>query len=918
MKNNLTRRFLSLVLAVLMIVPAMALAVSAADEHTHVGNGWLSDDKKHWQLCTADGAVFGDADHDHSGEWLEDAANHWRVCAVCGAFIDSNKHVDSNKDEYCDYCGISTHVHVATGKWISNEENHWKLCSCGQVAVSEKHIENARGYCSVCGVYVHTHKAKNESEWLKDVDNHWQVCACGEVINSAKHVDANPADQACDVCAASIHTHDKNFGDYLKDAKNHWKLCSCGVIVEETAGAHADNDANNACDFCGYNMAADVHVHAAQGEWLKDKDKHWLLCSCGEMKYYYADHTFKDGVCIACGYVSSSVSVGGSGVIGNWNITVCPDCCVPAGTQIVTDCYSATANEAKNAVKASYDGVSINSVVKFTIANSKISVASNSIVVGGQTLKSGEIFSVFGKQYVVDYTSAGAIYARFISLCDNKTIIYNKVTKTVETVFEDTIVRKSNTKAIVNGVEYDAVFAYGSSRYFLYKNGIPAGMVNASSASFYPGYDPASLVSKGNASDGALISFTCRGKNYVVYDIFSEMVSVKCANVPVTINVALNLGSFRPTSIIGGFSNSTKSYRNVAFGSGTAYLTGLKITRTTPVVMFGVVESPVYPVSVTNITPCDSYYDCWWNIVYPGISVKPGCTVHPGCTTYPNCTVKPGCTIHPGCYSYPSCIVPSTKSYAIVASCNVGGTLDPAGTAIIAHGKSMTYKFTPNEGFAIAKVLVDGVNVGKVSSFTFKNVSSKHTLQVVFEKVKMPFLDVYTADWYYKDIVYVWQNDIMQGTSYTKFNPAGDITRGMIVTMLWRLEGEPNSTGRQFSDVGSGSYYADAVRWAANKGIVLGYGDNTFRPNQNITREQLATILYRYIEYKGKGFVGNWDYDLRYSDVSDISAWALEAVSYLTLKNIIVTENTSVLNPDADASRAEAAVCLHRLCEFLD
>ena len=230
----------------------------------------------------------------------------------------------------------------------------------------------------------------------------------------------------------------------------------------------------------------------------------------------------------------------------------------------------------------------------------------------------------------------------------------------------------------------------------------------------------------------------------------------------------------------------------------------------------------------------------------------------------------------------------------------------------------MTYNFTPKDGFGIAKVIVDGVNIGKVSSYTFRNITANHTLQVVFEKLKMPFLDVYTADWYYDDVLYVWNNDIMQGTAYTTFDPNGDITRAMIVTMLWRLEGEPTSTGMQFNDVASGSYYANAVRWAAKNGIVCGYGDNTFKPNQNITREELATILYRYLEFKGEGFVGSWSYRLPYEDASDISDWAIKPVSFLAMKNIIVTDSATKLNPDVDATRAETAVCIHRICEFLN
>ena len=229
----------------------------------------------------------------------------------------------------------------------------------------------------------------------------------------------------------------------------------------------------------------------------------------------------------------------------------------------------------------------------------------------------------------------------------------------------------------------------------------------------------------------------------------------------------------------------------------------------------------------------------------------------------------------------------------------------------------MTYKFTPNDGYVISKVIVDGKDVGRVSSYTFSNVKANHTLRVVFEKMNMPFLDVYSTDWYYEDVMYVYNNKIMQGTSYTEFSPKENITRAMIVTMLWRLEGSPASVGAQFKDVKADSYYADAVRWAAKNGIVMGDDVGTFRPNDNITREELAAIIYRYAKFHGEGFVGTWAFKLPYTDLANISSWALEAVSYLAMKNIIVTDSSVKLNPAVDASRAEAAVVLHRLCEFL-
>ncbi len=337
-------------------------------------------------------------------------------------------------------------------------------------------------------------------------------------------------------------------------------------------------------------------------------------------------------------------------------------------------------------------------------------------------------------------------------------------------------------------------------------------------------------------------------------------------------------------------------------------------------------------VACTVHSNCSSYpycshfsgcklHDCC--IGYSYCIYNTACKTHDGCKGYPYCIYqpswgyKPGCTTHPGCAGY-TCCVYHARSYSITVSGTAGGKLSPAGNAVVVAGNSMTYKFTPNDGYVISRVIVDGKDIGRVSSYTFNKVNANHTLKVVFEKMKMPFLDVYSTDWYYDDVMYVYNNNIMQGTSYTAFSPKETITRGMIVTMLWRLEGSPASLGTQFKDVKAESYYADAVRWAAKNGIVCGYDDDTFKPNQNITREELAVILYRYAEFKGEGFVGSWAYRLTYDDVANISDWAIKGVSYLTMKNIIVTDSATKLNPGVDASRAEAAACIHRLCEFLN
>ncbi len=177
------------------------------------------------------------------------------------------------------------------------------------------------------------------------------------------------------------------------------------------------------------------------------------------------------------------------------------------------------------------------------------------------------------------------------------------------------------------------------------------------------------------------------------------------------------------------------------------------------------------------------------------------------------------------------------------------------------------------------------------------------------------FTDVQEGAWYEQDVAYVYEHSLMSGTGSTTFSPNGTTTRATLVTILYRLEGEPAvSGGPSFTDVPAGSWYAPAVTWAASRGIVNGTGGNTYSPNASLTREQLAVILYRYAGSKG------WDTSASaslsgYRDQGSIQTYAREALAWAVGAGLIggVSENT--LGPQATASRAQVAAILHRFCQ---
>lgn len=178
-----------------------------------------------------------------------------------------------------------------------------------------------------------------------------------------------------------------------------------------------------------------------------------------------------------------------------------------------------------------------------------------------------------------------------------------------------------------------------------------------------------------------------------------------------------------------------------------------------------------------------------------------------------------------------------------------------------------------------------------------------------------PFTDVATNAWYSDAVQYVYEHDMMKGTGSTKFSPDIVATRGMIVTVLYRLEGTPSVSKAHFADVPAGQWYTDAVNWASTNDIVNGYPNGNFGPNDPITREQLVTILYRYAEHKryGSKIVDDM---AEYSDRDAISSYANKAMDWAVAFDIIDGTNQKKLEPAGRATRAQVAVILTRFCKY--
>ena len=267
----------------------------------------------------------------------------------------------------------------------------------------------------------------------------------------------------------------------------------------------------------------------------------------------------------------------------------------------------------------------------------------------------------------------------------------------------------------------------------------------------------------------------------------------------------------------------------------------------------------------------------------------------------------------------------TTTKYKITVTEGKNGSITPNGVVKVEKGEDQTFKIKAEKGYEIADVLVDGKSVGAVAKYTFENVKAKHTIEATFKKVEMPeqkpeeketFKDVKKNDWYYEAVEYVANKGLMNGTGNDEFTPNANTTRGMIVTILYRLEGSPEVSMSTFTDVANTEYYAKAVAWAEKNGIVNGYGEGKFGPNDVITREQLAAIMYRYSNYKKYNTsVGEDTNILSYNDISELSEYAVSSMQWACGAGLVNGIGDGKLAPKGNATRAQLATILMRYCE---
>ena len=250
--------------------------------------------------------------------------------------------------------------------------------------------------------------------------------------------------------------------------------------------------------------------------------------------------------------------------------------------------------------------------------------------------------------------------------------------------------------------------------------------------------------------------------------------------------------------------------------------------------------------------------------------------------------------------------------YTIKATAGAGGSISPSGNVSVREGRDQTFTITPDKGYAVANVKIDGKSIGAVKSYTFENVRRTHTIEVIFMKANGNpqtgvFVDVATGSYYEDAVDWAVENGITTGVSANRFDPNGVCTRAQAVTFLWRAAGSPAPRSRTmpFTDVPVGSYYYDAVLWAVENGITKGTSETRFSPDATCSRAQIVAFLWRSEKSPAAGSRNP------FADVKSTAYYA-DAVLWAVREDITKGTTSTTFSPDADCTRAQIVTFLWR------
>ena len=697
-------------------------------------------------------------------------------------------------------------------------------------------------------------------------------------------------DNAGNETTATVRTyrrhHEHSYGDWSKDGTSHWHECTdddCPnreeSIKDKATHVYTD-DADTTCDVCGYERTVTPPSHEhSYGDWSKDGTSHWHECAdadCPNREESIKDkaaHVYTDDAdttCDVCGYER----------------TVTP----PAPTEFIVTFDG-------NGGTGSMEPVTVEEGSRYVLP------ACGFTAPDGQEFKAWEIGGVeynAGDDYVVlGNTEIKALW---------------KDSTVIPTTFTITFNANGGTGSM------EPVTVEEGSRYVL-----PACSLTAPDGQEFKAWEIGGI--EYNAGDDYVVL-----GNTEIKALWKDS-----AVIPTTFTITFNAnggtGSMEPVTVEEGsryplpacgfippvnmqFSGWALSADGSVIADGaimvTSNITLYAIWEPVPVNEFVVFfDGNGGTPAVSSMTTIGhrlaflpgafrsgSYrFDGWYTERNGGELITTSTVFAANTIVYAHWTYTGGSG---GSGGY----VPGY--YIIRATAGAGGSITPSGDVSVRAGANQTFTITPNRGYAVSDVKIDGRSIGAVRSYTFENISASHTIEVQF-RVRSSFVDVPSGSYYEDAVDWAVANGITTGTDAAHFSPDGICTRAQAVTFLWRAAGRPapESRAMPFTDVPADSYYYDAVLWAVENGITKGTSSTTFSPDDTCTRAQIVTFLWRSEQSPAAGSSNP------FTDVS-ADAYYADAVLWAVKEAITTGTTRTTFSPDAECTRAQIVTFLWR------
>jgi len=741
------------------------------------------------------------------------------------------------------------------------------------------------------------HHEHSYGDWSKDGTSHWHECTDDDCPNreesikdKATHVYTDDADTTCDVCGyertVTPPAHEHSYGDWSKDGTSHWHECTdieCPnreeSITDKAAHVYTD-DTDTTCNVCGYERTVTPPSHEhSYGDWSKDGTSHWHECAdadCPNRNESIKDkaaHVYTDDAdttCNVCGYER----------------TVTP----PAPTEFIVTFDG-------NGGTGSMEPVTVEEGSRYVLP------ACGFTAPDGQEFKAWEIGGV-------EYNAGDG----YVVLGNTEIKALWKDSAVIPTTFTITFNANGGTGSM------EPVTVEEGSRYPL-----PACGFTAPAGQEFKAWEIGGI--EYNAGDDYVVL-----GNTEIKALWKDS-----AVIPTTFTITFNAnggtGSMEPVTVeegsryplpaCGFIPPVNMQFSGWALSAGGSVIADGAIMVTSNITLYAIWE----PVPVNEFvvffdgnggTPAvssmmtighrlaflpgafrsGSYcFDGWYTERNGGELITTSTVFAANTIVYAHWTYTGGSG---GSGGY----VPGY--YIIRATAGAGGFITPSGDVSVRAGANQTFTITPNRGYAVSDVKIDGRSIGAVRSYTFENISASHTIEVQF-RVRSSFVDVPSGSYYEDAVDWAVANGITTGTDAAHFSPDGICTRAQAVTFLWRAAGRPAPESRTmpFTDVPADSYYYDAVLWAVENGITKGTSSTTFSPDDTCTRAQIVTFLWRSEQSPAAGSSNP------FTDVS-ADAYYADAVLWAVKEAITTGTTRTTFSPDAECTRAQIVTFLWR------